>query len=179
MLALTMTMRQRWVVGLGAVMVAGALGWAHWPREPLAAGVRADRIVVEKAAHRLTLLRQGAPLRVYRIALGRQPQGAKRREGDKRTPEGIYRIDGRRPDSAFHRALHVSYPSRADVEQARRQGVAPGGAIMVHGVPRGAAWLGRLQGFADWTAGCMAMANPDVEEVYRVVPDGTAIEIRP
>jgi murein L,D-transpeptidase YafK len=172
-------MKKRWFVGLGAVIVGGAMGWAHWPREPLAADVRADRIVVEKAARRLTLVRQGSALRSYPVALGRQPRGTKRQEGDKRTPEGVYRIDGRRADSAFHRALHVSYPSRADVEQARRSRVAPGGAIMVHGLPKGLGWFGRLQGLADWTAGCIALTNSDVEEIYRVVPDGTVIEIRP
>jgi murein L,D-transpeptidase YafK len=111
--------------------------------------------------------------------LGRNPVGPKLREGDKRTPEGLYAIESHNPRSSFHRALKVSYPSAADRIAAAKRGVAPGGDIMIHGIRNGLGFIGRLQRRLDWTAGCIAVTNPEIEEIYRAVPDGTPIEIRP
>jgi murein L,D-transpeptidase YafK len=155
------------------------LAWAHWPRMPLPVATRAERLVVDKARRRLTVYVGGRPVRSYRVALGKSPLGPKAAQGDQRTPEGSYRIDYRRPDSAFHRALHISYPSPGDREAARLAGVPPGGAIMIHGLRNGWGWLGRLHALRDWTAGCIAVTNQEIEELWRVVPDGTPIEIRP
>lgn len=162
------------------VVVIGAL-WAHRSAEPLPAHARADLIVVEKAERRLTLYAKGSVLRSYGIALGRSPRGPKRREGDNRTPEGRYVIDWRNPQSAFHRALHVSYPSKADVARARQAGNSPGGAIMIHGLGAEREWIGRAHRLRDWTRGCIAVTNEEIEEIeeiWRLVPDGTPIEIR-
>ena len=140
---------------------------------------RADRVVIEKAARRLTLYSNGTVLRRFAVALGRSPEGPKLREGDNRTPEGIYSIDGRNADSRYHRALHVSYPNARDRERARAAGVSPGGDIMIHGIRRGFGWLGRFHRLIDWTHGCIAVTDDEIEEIWRAVPDGTTVEIRP
>lgn len=163
----------------GMLLISAAIGWAHWPHASLPEGTRADRIVVLKSQRRLELSDGGELIRTYRIALGREPVGAKRQEGDLRTPEGRYVIDYRNENSAFHRALHISYPRPHEVAAARARGVAPGGLIMIHGLPNDAPFLGRLHRFADWTLGCIAVTNDEIEEIWRVVPDGTPIEIRP
>lgn len=155
-------------------IVAAVFVWANAPGRALPDGAVADRIVVEKSARRLTLYAHGAPLKSYHVALGRQPVGAKQRQGDNKTPEGVYAIDFKNPNSGFHKALRVSYPSPAD-----RARVAPGGDIMIHGLPNGLGFLGRTQRFRDWTAGCIALTNRDVDEVWRAVPAGTPIDIRP
>lgn len=155
------------------------LGGVALDGQPLPPGVKADRVLVEKAAHRLTLLRRGVPLKAYLIALGKEPIGDKVRQGDNRTPEGVFVIDRRNPASTFHRALHVSYPDAAHRARARKLGVDPGGDIMIHGLPDKMAWIGSLHRRLDWTAGCMALTNAELDEVWRAVPDGTPIEIRP
>jgi murein L,D-transpeptidase YafK len=162
---------------IGIILILFVL--AHLRIEPLPNGLRADKVLVEKSARKLTLLQRDKPLKVYRVALGRTPTGHKEREGDGRTPEGAYRIDSRKSDSAFHRALHISYPSSWDVQAAHRNGHSPGGAIMIHGIHYGLGWLGSLHRLVDWTAGCIAVTNWEIEEIWRAVPDGTPIEIRP
>jgi murein L,D-transpeptidase YafK len=146
---------------------------------PLLPDMRADHVLVEKAARRLTLFRDSLPLKTYRVALGRSPIGPKEREGDCRTPEGIYSIDRRKQDSAFHRALHISYPGPSDVARAAQRGDAPGGDIMIHGLRNGHGWVGPLHRVHDWTSGCIALTDAQIEEIWRAVPDGTPIEIRP
>ena len=158
---------------LGAANVSGPSG------QPLPAGAKADRILVEKSAHRLTLLRGGRPLKVYLVALGRGPIGDKVQQGDNRTPEGVFVIDGRNSQSAYHRALHVSYPDAAHRARAKKLGVSPGGDIMIHGLPNNLSWLGALHRRVDWTAGCIALTDPEIEEVWHAVPNGTPVEIRP
>lgn len=146
---------------------------------PLALEARADHLRVEKAARRLTLFQGSTPLKTYHVALGRSPVGSKEREGDHRTPEGTYVIDRRKRDSAFHRALHISYPNPSDAAQAAERGVAPGGDIMIHGIRNGFGWIGAFHRIRDWTAGCVAVTDAQIEEIWRAVPDGTPIEIRP
>ncbi len=137
----------------------------HETGSPLSAGARADKIVVNKSERRVIFYRDGKPLKSYQVALGRDPVGRKEREGDNRTPEGIYRIDYRKADSAFHRALHISYPNASDIEAARKNHVSPGGAIMIHGIRNGFAWVGRFHPYIDWTAGCIAVSNSEIEEI--------------
>lgn len=138
-----------------------------------------DRIIVEKSARRLHLISAGKVVRTYRIALGRNPVGHKLQEGDKKTPEGIYVVDGRNVNSSYHRSLHISYPSEAEIQQARRSGVSPGSNIMIHGMKNGLGWLGPLHRVFDWTQGCIAVTNKEIEEIWALVPNGTAIELRP
>lgn len=163
-----------------AALVAGTLVWAQLPDEPsLSAHARAGLVVVEKGKRRLTLYADGKPLKAYRVSLGREPWGAKQQDGDHRTPEGRYVIDFRKADSAYFRALHISYPGEADVAAARARGVGPGGAIMIHGIRNGLGWLGRLHRLVDWTDGCVAVTDQEMAEIWRAVPDGTPIELKP
>lgn len=138
-----------------------------------------DRIVVEKSSRLLHLMSAGKAVRTYRIALGRNPVGHKLREGDKRTPEGIYVVDGRNANSSYHRSLHISYPSPIDIQQARRSEVSPGGNIMIHGIRNGLGWLGPLHRLFDWTQGCIAVTNKEIEEIWTLVPNGTTIVLQP
>ena len=158
---------------------AGVAIGAHLNLRPLPQNVTADRVLVEKAARRLTLLRGGTSLKTYRVALGRAPVGPKEQEGDQRTPEGIYLIDFHKEDSDYHRALHVSYPEQRDIDRAAAAGVPPGFDIMVHGIRNGKGWIGAFHRMTDWTAGCIAVTDFEIEEIWRAVPDGTPIEIRP
>jgi murein L,D-transpeptidase YafK len=144
-----------------------------------AAPVQADRILILKSARKLTLLRNGKPLRTYLVSLGSNPIGAKERQGDRKTPEGLYRIDSRNAGSKFHRALHVSDPNAADRLRARRLHVAPGGEIMIHGWPNRWRALGFVLDHVDWTAGCIAVSDQEIEEIWKLVPNGTVVEIRP
>jgi lipoprotein-anchoring transpeptidase ErfK/SrfK len=149
------------------------------PTPPPPANSIVNRILVEKKARRLTLFRGNTPVKTYAIALGRQPEGHKQFEGDNKTPEGRYVIDARKVNSSFHRALHISYPSAKDVAFAAGQQKSPGGNIMIHGLPNGMGALGPLHRLRDWTAGCIAVTNTEIEEIWRAVPDGTPVEIRP
>jgi murein L,D-transpeptidase YafK len=162
---------------LSALMAVAA--WARWPTESLPPNLHADRVVVSKAARTLDLVRGGETLKRYHIALGRHPEGAKHRQGDGRTPEGIFKLDYLNGGSSFHKALHISYPSPTDRAQAAKAGVDPGGLVMVHGIMNGLGWLGRLHRTVDWTDGCIAVTNAEIDEIVRAVPVGTTIEIHP
>ncbi|HKX12871.1 MAG TPA: L,D-transpeptidase family protein [bacterium] len=139
---------------------------------------KADRILIEKAARQMTLFQGEETLKVYRISLGREPVGPKREEGDGKTPEGRYKIDGRNPNSAFHLSLRISYPNVADRAQANERGVKPGGQIMIHGLPNGMPDFGGGI-LSDWTDGCVAVSNAEIEEIWKLVPNGAAVEILP
>jgi tetratricopeptide (TPR) repeat protein len=139
----------------------------------------ADRVLIEKKERRLTLLAKGKVLKTYPIALGGNPIGPKERQGDNKTPEGTYVIDARNKNSRFHLSLHVSYPNEKDRKRARALGVAPGGDIMIHGIKNGLAWAGEKHAEVDWTQGCIAVTDEEIEEIEKVVPNGTAVEIRP
>jgi murein L,D-transpeptidase YafK len=153
--------------------------YAHHNWNLLAAGTKIDRIVVKKSARQLSVFRNGNRIKIYRIALGRRPLGAKQEEGDMKTPEGIYKIDGRNPQSSFHLALHISYPSDENDQRAAARGVSAGYDIMIHGIQNGRGWIGAFHRWSDWTAGCIAVTDEEIEELSRITPDGTTIEIRP
>ncbi|KPG94059.1 hypothetical protein AEQ67_24295 [Pseudomonas sp. RIT-PI-q] len=138
-----------------------------------------EKVLVLKSAHQLQLIADGKPLRTYRISLGKQPRGAKLMEGDKRTPEGFYWVDWRKVSDRFNLAMHISYPNVTDSARSRREGVDPGGMIMIHGTPDTYDYPENLFHTLDWTDGCIAMRNMDMREVWGLVPDGTMIEIRP
>ena len=167
------------LVLLLCLIALGVAASAYANFDPLPRDAIADRVLVEKSARRLTLMRNGNALKTYRVALGRAPIGPKEYEGDQRTPEGIYAIDFHKPDSDYHLALHISYPEQQDIDRASAQGLSAGSDIMIHGLPNGRGWFGRFHRRSDWTAGCVAVADFEIEEIYRAVPDGTPVELRP
>jgi murein L,D-transpeptidase YafK len=159
-----------------ALLLSAAPAHAQIPHGEI---VKADLVVVRKGARKLELLRDGRVTKSYRIALGWDPNGPKRQEGDGRTPEGVYTLDWRNAHSSFYRSIHVSYPRRGDDLHAVRWGVSPGGQIMLHGLPNGlrAEEIGHPE--VDWTNGCIALTNEEIDEIWARVDDGTTIIIYP
>jgi len=139
----------------------------------------ADKIVIEKKERRLTLISKGQILRQYKIALGGNPNGPKERQGDNKTPEGTYLIDSRNRNSRYHLSLHISYPNEKDKKRAQDLGVSPGGDIMIHGIKNGFSWVGDYHAEFDWTKGCIAVTDEEIEEIDKLVPNGTIVEIKP
>ena len=140
---------------------------------------QADRVLVIKSEQNLVLLKNGEILKSFKVALGRQPVGNKLCRGDCRTPEGTYILDYRNPHSKFYHSIHISYPNSADMARAKKRGVTLGNDIMIHGLPRGFENLGEFQSERNWTKGCIAVSNEEMDEIWRLVPNGTPIEIRP
>ncbi len=163
-------------------MLAGLLAASCAPNADVAqhAGVPVTtRLVVDKRAHRMRAYRGSALLREFRVALGVGGLAPKVQQGDGRVPEGVYSIDTRNPGSAFHLSLRISYPLPEQVRAAAARGIDPGGAIMIHGLPNGKADAGASHVRFDWTDGCIAVTNAEIEWLWRSVPNGTPIVIRP
>ena len=163
------------LAGLVAVWV-----WTHprfLPPDRVPLTGKVDHILIEKADRRMTVFRAGKPLQTYQIALGFSPYGDKTRQGDGRTPEGVFQVDRRNAQSAFHLSLGLDYPRPADRARATAAGVDPGGDIMIHGQPNGRADGTMLT--HDWTAGCIALSDQEIEELFAAVDIGTPVEIRP
>ncbi len=169
------------LMGAAAVLITCAPPMPEGPvvQDPGPLPKMADRVLVLKGERKLILMAGDRTLRTYTVSLGQVPVGHKQREGDSKTPEGIYTLDDRNPNSEYHRSLHISYPSPADRESARRRGVSPGGDIMIHGLPNGSGWIGEDHAQYDWTEGCIAVTNEEIQEIWDMVADGTPIEIRP
>jgi len=184
-----MTGRIFWMLLLGAALLTAgnkatvlealnAKSEVSTPSKP-APLPKADKVLIVKSERKLYLLRHGKPFRAYHIALGKVPVGPKTREHDRKTPEGNYTLDYKNTKSSYYRAIHVSYPSAADKARAKKLGVRPGGAIMIHGQPNWFGWLAPIRQRFDWTAGCIAVSNGDMDEIWQAVKPGTPIEIRP
>lgn len=171
--------KRGWIIGL--TMVAGTTGlWFLGKHDkPLDRSLTVDKIVVEKSKRRLSLYSGETLLKTYPISLGQQPVGHKVFEGDKRTPEGQYIIHDKNPHSGYYKNLGISYPNKHDIAHAKEIGKAPGGHIKIHGLKNGWGWIGKIHLLKDWTAGCIALTNEEVEELYQTVPIGTPIEIKP
>jgi murein L,D-transpeptidase YafK len=152
----------------------GSLGWA----QTSPARLHADRVVVLKKERTLQLLYQGKVIKTYKVALGGEPVGPKTRQGDHKTPEGVYVLDSRNAHSQFYKSIHISYPSPSDRATARQKGVSPGGDVFVHGLPNGYRYVGAAHRLKDWTDGCIAVTDEEMDEIWRAVADGTPIEIR-
>jgi murein L,D-transpeptidase YafK len=167
-------MRIRVLTGL-LFFLLGGLGMAQTELTPL----HADRVVVLKKERTLQLLSHGRVIKVYKIALGGDPIGPKTRQGDHKTPEGSYVFDFRNAHSKFYKAIHISYPSARDRAAAREQGVSAGGDVFLHGLPNGFGYLGAAHRLKDWTDGCVAVTDAELDEIWAAVADGTPIEIRP
>ncbi|WP_037311184.1 L,D-transpeptidase family protein [Ruegeria halocynthiae] len=165
------------------VVLAGAVwfGWHRYgPRGPVPLmapdAAQIDHILIEKSARRLTATLNGAVVMQTDIALGFAPDGDKQQEGDGKTPLGVFKIDRRNPQSAFHLSLGLDYPQPEDLQRAHDQGIDPGGDIFIHGQPNGVVGL-TLPG--DWTAGCIAISNAEIAQLWSLTPNGTVVEIRP
>lgn len=140
---------------------------------------RVDLVRVQKAERRMQLLSGETLVKEYKIALGARPIGHKRWQGDERTPEGRYVLDWRNPRSIAHKSIHISYPNALDSAAAKSMGVPPGGAIMIHGAANGYGWWAWVLQLIDWTDGCIAVTNQEMDEIWTLVQDGTPIEINP
>lgn len=140
---------------------------------------KADKIVVLKSKRLLFLLKEGQIVKSYKVSLGKDPVGTKIRLGDNKTPEGIYTISSRKHSNKYHRTLFISYPNEKDIENAKKLGVNPGNSIGIHGLPKDLSSLDKLHRRFDWTKGCIAVTNEEIEEIWELVDDGTIVEIKP
>jgi murein L,D-transpeptidase YafK len=160
----------------GCVLCLCGLGFAQRAAKP---SLHADHVVVHKKDRTLELINHGRVIRTYRIALGGDPVGPKSRQGDHKTPEGRYILDSRNAQSHFHKSIHISYPNASDRATARRSGISPGGDVFVHGLPNGYGAIGAAHRLHDWTDGCIAVTDAEIDEIWSAVPNGTPIEIKP
>lgn len=140
---------------------------------------KADYVLVKKHEKRLYLMKNKKPFKIYHIALGANSKGPKRRAGDERTPEGTYILDYKNSDSDFYKSIHISYPNEHDVKRAKKMGAAPGGDIMIHGQKNGANNFSRIHRYVNWTDGCIAVTNAEMDEIWESVVVGTPITIEP
>lgn len=141
--------------------------------------IKIDKVIVYKEKRRMLLMRGGEVLKTYQVSLGKTPMGPKEKEGDKKTPEGKYILDWKNPNSKYHLSIHISYPNDDDKRNAEQKGVSPGGDIMIHGCPNGLGWNWKYYKVNDWTDGCIAVNDEEIEEIWNVVENGTEIEIFP
>jgi murein L,D-transpeptidase YafK len=165
--------------GLFTALVVTSLCALMTAQSPPQTILHADHVVVLKKERVLELLSQGKVIKTYKVALGGDPVGPKTRQGDHKTPEGVYVLDFRNAHSQFYKSIHISYPSEQDGALARKNGVSPGGDIFVHGLPNGLGVSGAAHRLKDWTDGCIAVTNEEIDEIWKAVADGTPIEIRP
>jgi murein L,D-transpeptidase YafK len=144
---------------------------------PLPPSAMADKVIVLKSYRRLLLMRGDEVLKTYIVSLGGNPIGPKIRQGDNKTPEGSYLLDRHNTNSQYHRSIHISYPNADDLARARRLGVPAGGELFIHGLPND--FRGHSDALGDWTEGCIAVTNAEIDEIWQAVADGTPIEIKP
>lgn len=170
-------MRRCWI-GVSVTLVAAiCAGCASSP--PALVSQQADKILIVKSAHTLTLMSGNQVLRTYKVSLGGNPIGPKTRKGDHRTPEGEYAIDAKKEHSRFYRALHISYPGPGDQQRARAGAFDPGGDVEIHGIENGLGWIGSFHRTIDWTDGCIALTDSEMDEIWNAVKVGTRVEIKP
>lgn len=165
-----------WLAAVAALVTAFGLATVPAQAEDFP---QADKVVVDKTGRKLHLLREGAILRSFDVALGADPVGDKQMEGDQKTPEGTYTLDARNPDSDFFLSIHVSYPDSAKRNDARGRGIDPGGAIMIHGQPNVPTYSSGYYQSTDWTNGCIAVSNSDMIDIWLMTPNDVPIEILP
>lgn len=138
-----------------------------------------DLVRVIKSERKLQLLSEGAVLYEFKVSLGSNPEGHKLQEGDEKTPEGLYRLDYKKADSSFYKAFHISYPNAQDLAAAKSRGLNPGNNIMIHGQKNGWGWLSSVSQDFDWTKGCIALRDSEIDIMWKLVREGTAVEISP
>jgi len=167
------------VLSLLVLLLIG-FGFYQWFNlNPLPEDQKIDKLVVLKSEREMRAYANGKLLKTYKIALGNNPIGDKQFEGDCKTPEGLYTINDKNPNSAYHKNLGISYPNLQDIAEARKLGKPTGGDIKIHGMRNGHSYLGFFHRLSDWTHGCIAVTDAEVDELYAHTPIGTPIEIRP
>ena len=159
--------------------LTGLTFYYFYPEYELTDDVQIDNMVVYKSKRRMLVYSNGELLKTYKISLGRQPVGAKEFEGDKKTPEGIYLINDKNPNSGYHKNLGISYPDKDDIENANRLDKPAGGDIKIHGLRNKTGFMGKFHRWFDWTSGCIAVTNEEIDELYNTVKIGSRIEIKP
>ena len=161
------------------LIFSGLLTYYLFPENKLPNDIQIDNIVVYKSKREMFVYSNEKWLKTYKISLGRQPVGHKEFEGDKKTPEGIYSVNDKNPNSGYHKNLGVSYPDKDDMENAKQFGKPAGGDIKIHGIRNGIGFVGKFHRWFDWTSGCIALTNNEIDELYNAVKIGTRIEIKP
>ena len=167
------------IISTLTILIVGLIFFNYSDNVSLDKSISIDKILVEKSQRQLHVFSKGELIKTYKISLGREPIGKKEFEGDKKTPEGLYYINGKNSGSGYYKNLGVSYPNVEDIKYAEKMKKSPGGQIKIHGLRNGLGWIGRTHLFFDWTMGCIALTNEDIEELYNCIKIGTPIEIKP
>ncbi|MEY3436669.1 MAG: hypothetical protein RL335_1125 [Bacteroidota bacterium] len=163
------------------LLISTILVYVLYPYSPLPSNIEIDKLVVDKSERKLMVYSNGKSVKSFPISLGENPIGHKHMEGDEKTPEGIYSIHDKMGlgESGYYKNLGISYPSSTDKALAKKKGINPGGEIKIHGIKNGLGFIGRLHRWKDWTNGCIALTNEEIDDLYKHVQIGTPIEIRP
>lgn len=169
----------KWTLRILLTLTIIGLIYYFFPETTLPPDTKIDKLIVSKSKRTMEAYSNGQLIKTYKISLGQNPVGDKEYQGDKRTPEGEYKINDKNPNSGFHKNLGVSYPNAVDKKEAERKGLDPGGEIKIHGLRNGVGFIGKFHRFFNWTAGCMAVTDNEVDELYDAVDLGTPIIIKP
>lgn len=172
-------MIKKLLIFIPVLLIAIFAGYNFYPEPELPAGKEIDSLIVFKANRQLLVYSKGELLKTYKIALSDKSIGGKEIEGDRKTPEGIYYITDKNPNSGYHINLGVSYPNKEDIERAQKLGKPPGDNIKIHGIRNGMGFLGKFHRWRDWTLGCIALTDAEIDELYNSVKVGAKIEIKP
>ncbi|QYJ67353.1 L,D-transpeptidase family protein [Flavobacterium litorale] len=170
---------KRKFMGWFLFLIIPFLIYYFYPETKLPENRVVDKLIVYKGKRQMEAYSGKELLKIYTVSLGKAPVGHKQYEGDNRTPEGTYHITERNPNSSYHKNLGVSYPNELDIENAKNLGKPPGGAIKIHGLPNRLGHIGKLHRWKDWTAGCIAVTDAEVDELYLAVTHNAVIEINP
>lgn len=173
-----MTKRKSLLIVVGVFLTAFAV-YYFYPEPKLPAGISIDKLVVYKSKRQLLAYSNGQLVKTYHISLGGKPAGDKEFEGDKKTPEGIYFINDKNPNSGYHKNLGISYPNDNDLAYSKNLNKPAGGDIKIHGLRNYTGFIGKFHRWSDWTLGCIAVTNDEIDELYDAVKIGTPIDIRP
>jgi murein L,D-transpeptidase YafK len=161
------------------LLLSGGLVYYFFPEKSLPANTTIDQLEVHKSERKMFAYSHGSLVRTYVISLGKNPTGNKQAEGDGKTPEGNYTIDSKNAHSDFYRNLGISFPNRSDLLRAKNTGLLPGGDIKIHGLRNGLGFIGKFQRWYNWTSGCIAVTDAEMDELFDHVPVGTPIVIKP
>ena len=170
---------KKWIVGTFVILLLFAGVYYFVPETALPANKTITKLVVHKSERTMEVYSGDILLKTYRISLGGNPIGDKEFEGDRKTPEGQYTINGKNPNSSYHKNLAISYPNADDILDAKRRNVSPGGEIKIHGIRNGLTFIGKFHRTWDWTAGCIAVTDEEIDELYNAVAIGTPVIIMP